>query len=98
MPGRLGGSALLKPRAARQFEAETNRQPTENPGPLGCTGPGGGVLFVFLTFANDSQGTALAWQEGPCGPAALSNGYFTAYPTSGWTIDVSLYVAKQLAS
>jgi hypothetical protein len=88
VPGRLVASALLKPAATRQFEAETNRQPATNPGPLGCTGPGGGVLFGALTFANDSQRVSLTLQIGSCGAPILSNGYDVAYPASAWTIDL----------
>jgi hypothetical protein len=98
VPGRLAESALLKPLAAREFEAETNRQPTARPGPLGCTGPGGAVVFVFLTFANDSQQVSLALQLGACALPALSNGYYTAYPTPGWTIDLFRYAEKQRAT
>jgi hypothetical protein len=88
VPGRLVASARLQPAATRQFEAETNRQPTGNPGPLGCTGPGGGTLFGALTFANGTQRVSLALEVGTCGPPILSNGYFTVYPASAWSIDL----------
>jgi hypothetical protein len=99
VPGNLVESALLKPRAARRFEAETNRQPpTDVPGPSGCTGAGGGALFFVLTFANDSQRTSLAWQDTSCGPVPVSNGHFAAYASSAWSIDLFRYVTKRLAS
>ena len=90
VPDKLVGFATLTSRRASVFEDLTNHQPNGQAGPIGCTGPNGGIGYEFLrlTFANGSDRIDVEEDDGPCAGPQLSNGKFFAVPGLAWLTDV----------
>lgn len=90
VPDTLVASVTLSSSGASMFEDLTNRQPRRTTGPMGCTGPDGGIgyEYLLLTFANGSSHVNVEETDGPCVGPQLSNGTLLALPSAAWLNDL----------
>jgi len=91
--GQLGGSVLVKPTAAAQFERETNLL---RPPPRLFNGNCGGVSPFLVIFASDTEQVDVA--DVACGSLDATNGVFSALPTAEWLSELGRYTETSVST